>query len=67
MRWKQKVDNRKVLDTRTVEKFLWFPKEINGQYRWLETVKYEQVVVSVMNYPSMDYGYHLEWKDSRWL
>ena len=40
MRWK----TLKVPDptTRVVTKFLWFPRQINKEYRWLEIAKISQ-------------------------
>lgn len=29
----------------TIEKFLWFPKRIDGRTRWLVTAKYVQEVI----------------------
>lgn len=41
MRWKTKPEPQ-ILDTRIKEHFLFFPKEINNEWRWLEKAKYKQ-------------------------
>lgn len=69
MQWisKSKFDNVSANETRIVTKFLFLPKKINKTWRWLEKVSYQQMCVLVMNYGSMDYGYHKEWLDIAWL
>ena len=43
-------------------KFLWLPKEINHEIRWLEKVTFEQEV-NVNFYPVE----HYYWKDKQWV
>jgi hypothetical protein len=67
MRWRSKWDYISYGDTRLISKFLLFPKRINREWRWLEKVTYRQKCEKVMNYGSMDYGYHKEWVDKEWV
>lgn len=46
MKWRKKEKVYKTpndLETRTIERFLFFPKCINDEYRWLEKVKIKQI------------------------
>lgn len=45
MRWKQKPESQ-VGDRRVITKFLLFPRNINREFRWLETAKIEQEYIS---------------------
>lgn len=55
MRFKHKKE--KLGTERTVKKFLWFPKYIDGEYRWLEFA--EWVEVCAFNYHRfIPPGYH---------
>ena len=50
-----------ILDSqRVIEKFLIFPKAINGEIRWLEKVKYKQsfIEIGLNNY---------KWVDMKWI
>ena len=47
-------------ETRFVTKFLWFPKTINGETRWLENVKFE------MRF-SVFVGLSGGWKCTKWI
>lgn len=70
MKWKPKYkkwDNIKIGDTRNTTKFLLFPLSINGEWRWLEKATYKQECVEEMNYASMDYGYHKEWRNKEYF
>jgi len=40
VRWR---DERKLGDEREVIKFLWFPKTINKETRWLETASFTKI------------------------
>lgn len=51
MRW----NKPKLGDGRIVKGFLWFPKEINNEVRWLEKAEWKQVYFL---------GY---WNDREWL
>lgn len=44
-------------ETRVVTKFLWFPKEIDREIRWLEKATYKQVY----------WGATLGWHDLWWV
>lgn len=39
---RRKVKKYKEYEQRTIEKFLWFPLELRGDWRWLERVKIRQ-------------------------
>jgi hypothetical protein len=60
MKWKSKC--KRIGDTRVVKRFLLFPRHINEEARWLETVLITQVVRDV---PSGGYDNNLEWCDVR--
>lgn len=67
MRWRSKWDFIAVGDSRIVTKFLFFPKKINREWRWLERASILQRCVEQMNSGSMDYGYHKTWRDIQWI
>ena len=55
--------------TRTIHKFLWLPRMINYEIRWLEGALIEQRVdynLHLGNYPSESYKKYY-WKDIRWV
>ena len=52
MRWNKPEFGEK----RIVKGFLWFPKQINNDVRWLEKAKWEQVYVE-------DHWFDREWLD----
>jgi len=52
---------------RTIEKFLWFPKVVSGELRWLENSKIRQEVINVDVGGSMEYGNNrATWVDIAW-
>lgn len=53
MKWKTTI----VGEIRNVTKFLWFPKKITGEYRWLETATFKQVYIN---------GAINHWEDILW-
>lgn len=61
----------KVGDERVVEKFLLFPKVINEEMRWLETVKILQKYVNEHGINQDRIGFYFEsksfWKDIRFV
>ena len=60
MRWSEK--KKKITrdgDTKTVTRFLIFPKKLNGQWRWLEKARW--IKKYVWN------GDCYEWNDQDWL
>ena len=65
MRFKVKEKIKpKIDDARVVSKFLFFPKKINNEWRWLEQVKYLQKYVKKMDWLG---GYYAEWENSSWM
>jgi len=62
MRWMSSTPKH-VGDTRIATEFLWFPKKLNHEWRWLETVKIRQV--AYQSYTSS--GYKLFWEDIKWI
>jgi hypothetical protein len=66
MRWKTK-QSPNIGDTRVVKRFLLFPKEIDGEYRWLEVSRieqrYERDYISV----GLGMGSYCRWQDSAWV
>jgi hypothetical protein len=61
MKWSSHITPEPLLgETRQVTKFLWFPKEMAGTWRWLETATWEQVYVLK---PMSDWLY-LGWWDN---
>lgn len=64
MRWKAKP-NPQNGDKRVVVKFLWFPKCINGEYRFFEWATFEQIYDC--NYGNYDDWSWRQWKNTRWL
>ena len=49
-------------DKKRVKKFAFFPVTINDRKKvWLENYYQHYIYSSVMNYGSLDYGYHGEW------
>ena len=57
MRFKRKYNDN---DTRTVTKFLWFPKIIHGETRWLEKVTYVERYTLTANCPGW-------WSSVKWV
>lgn len=51
--------------TRTIEKFLLFPKCINNEIRWFEKVKYKQEYIE--NWAGRGIGKPYIWNDMKWL
>ena len=57
MRWYR---NRiQIKDTRIKTSFLWFPKEINDETRWLERATWKEEVIPTR--------YGLKWTEKCWL
>ncbi len=55
---------------RTISKFLWLPKEINYEIRWLEKALIEQVVdfEIVVDTDCIEINYRkFYWKDPKWI
>ena len=49
-------------DKKRVKKFAFFPVKINDRKKvWFESYYQNYIYSSVMNYGSLDYGYHGEW------
>lgn len=68
MRWTLKA-GKKEGDTRTVSRFLWFPKCIDREIRWLEWATIQQtVMVRTSLAPNSPIGCtYLAWVDSCWV
>lgn len=58
MRFHRK-DSPKVGDVRIRERFLWFPKRIGNEVRWLEKAKYSEQLFSCWT--------DLEWVAKQWI
>lgn len=67
MKWRSKWDYIDIGEIKIISTFLLFPKCINGEWRWLEQAMYMQECVKEMNCGSMDYNYHKEWRDIKWM
>ena len=66
MRWNiNKIMKYKSGETRIVKRFLFIPKGIRGQFRWLETATFKQEYV-YRNDPTCGASWH-EWTDKEWL
>lgn len=53
--------------TRVITKFLWFPKILENQFRWLEKAKIIQIVCKVDIGQSEQWGkYRYKWLDIAW-
>ena len=79
MRWKKKqkkikntTEHYSVGDTRIITKFLFFPKCINDEYRWLEFANIKQVLEKQTNWEYFEIvGYYeyeeYVWVDKEWI
>ena len=76
MRWIKKKNNTAIEhyyvgDTRIIKKFLFVPKCINNEYRWLEFANIKQVFQKQINWKYYDgigyyeYGEYV-WVDKEW-
>lgn len=64
MRWKSNKPQHRNQE-RHKTKFLWFPKKLGDEWRWLERATYLQCVdVEYLAYGS---GHKLVWHDDRWI
>jgi len=53
---------------RKVRKFLWFPKRLDNEWRWLETAIVKQKVMAIDVGGSMEWGrYKNKWIDIEWV
>jgi hypothetical protein len=69
MRWRSrpKMTKKDVGRLRVVERFLWFPKCLNGEWRWWERVKIIQTIVQYDVGGSMEWGkFAYPWVDQAW-
>lgn len=57
MKWKQKeYKNREMMgQKRTVTKFLWFPKTLNSETRWLEVATWSEEYRQFVAYAGFNY------------
>ena len=54
----------KLGDKKCKKRFAFFPVEINDNKKvWLESYYQHYIYANVMNYGSLDYGYHGEWTE----
>lgn len=61
MRWKVQIYKEPCIgDTKIINKFLFFPKCINGQCRWLENVRFMKKYIN-------DSNNYMNWVGSKWL
>lgn len=61
MRWKQK-EKPTLHETRIIKKFLFFPKCINKEWRWLEKCMYMQKYIKLTSNPFI-----CDWVDTLWI
>ena len=70
MRWKDKPIS-KVGDKKIVTKFLWFPKKINRETRWLEKAtweeEYQQICESEEECYSCLCSCLCKWIETKWI
>jgi hypothetical protein len=57
----------KLGDIRRVTKFLFLPKVINDELRWLEKATYRQMYEQVLNLSSSGTGLENIWYDMSWV
>jgi len=74
MRFNLKKPPLKEGDTNIIRRFLFLPKGINEEWRWLEFASYEQEVKSLprITYGHISPGYspsrrYLAWVDTKWV
>ena len=73
MRWNKRKEKPKYGDKRMVIKFLWFPKTLNDETRWLETTAIIQLfseVTQKVTGPIDPIGFNIfrdKWVDTQWL
>lgn len=66
-----KQEMQKVPEFKTITKFLWLPKSINGQWKWLVTASWQEQLVEVIDQEALDMGsidcLVWTWKPVKWL
>ncbi len=68
MKWLSDPLRHRADEVRVVRKFLWLPKCINEEWRWLESATIKQMVCSVDVGGSMQWGYTKhKWLDMEWV
>jgi len=68
MRWiENKVEQPEYGDKRVTTKFLFLPKKINGQTRWLEFAKYEEVFRAIPRKTIIDHSRVAAYASSEWV
>jgi hypothetical protein len=69
MKWISKYRKREELEknkaTRIISRFLFFPKEIKKETRWLETATFEQLMIYSIGGLTEPGSYH--WQDINWI
>ena len=67
MRWFKDPLKDNVGDIRIIKRFLWFPKCIKGECRWLERARFSQRIDKVDVGGSMEWGnYKHKWRNMSW-
>lgn len=66
MRWNHRP-NLRLGDRRVVTKFLWWPKRIDNQTRWLECATYAQTVHECRDSLRGVDVFYYGWKDTEWV
>lgn len=68
MRWQQKINwDPELGDKRILTRFLLFPKAIEGETRWLETVSFEQEYIRDIFWLGNERYMRKCWTDIRWV
>ena len=64
MRWKI-IDNRKQGQQQIISKYLFIPKRIGDEYRWLERASIKQTLYRMFDVTSGAEWW--EWRDTEWV
>lgn len=69
MRWKEKEKKiKKIGDRRKIKRFLFFPKKIKGEWRWLEICRILQERIECVGTMPEGGAYDAwKWKNIEWL
>lgn len=63
MRWQARVEG----DNRVKTRFLWFPKCIHGEKRWLERAAWREIYVRETFDDLFGDAYRLQWLPTKWI
>lgn len=64
MRWTEPT--LEVGDERTVRRFLWLPKLIRGEHRWLEVATWTEIACEPTTQELMDGMTGMQWRPLHW-